>query len=186
MDKILNRAEGKLLADKIAKEADVKLHECYQCGKCSAGCPMANSFDLMPRQIVHYMHLGDMDEVLRSKTIWLCASCHTCVERCPHDIDIPTLIEKSRMEAQKRGICAVRDVRLFNDIFTETIRYTGKSQEVILEGAYNVTSGHLMQDMVNVPLMLKKGIVRPEFNTVQDKQSIKKIMNKAEEGGAAL
>ena len=90
------------------------------------------------------------------------------------------------MEAQKRGICAVRDVRLFNDIFTETIRYTGKSQEVILEGAYNVTSGHLMQDMVNVPLMLKKGIVRPEFNTVQDKQSIKKIMNKAEEGGAAL
>lgn len=184
MDKILNRTEGKLLADRIAKEADVKLYECYQCGKCSAGCPMAASFDLMPRQIVHYMHLGDMDEVLKSKTIWLCASCHTCVERCPHDIDIPTLIEKSRMEAQKQGICAVRDVRLFNDIFTETIRYTGKSQEVILEGAYNVTSGHLMQDMVNVPKMLKKGIVRPEFNSVQDKESVKKIMDKAKEGGA--
>ena len=89
------------------------------------------------------------------------------------------------MEAQKRGICAVRDVRLFNDIFTETIRYTGKSQEVILEGAYNVTSGHLMQDMANVPQMLKKGIVRPEFNSVQDKEGIRKIMNKAEEGGAA-
>jgi len=184
MEKILNREEGRLLADRIAKEADVKLHECYQCGKCSAGCPMAGSFDLMPRQIVHLMHLGDMDSVMRSKSIWLCASCHTCVERCPHDIDIPVLMEKSRMEAQKRGICAVRNVRLFNDIFAETVRTFGKSQEVILEGLYNVSSGRLLQDVGNVPTMLQKGIVRPELNSVQDKNHIRAIMNKCEEGGA--
>ena len=184
MEEILNREEGKLLADRIAKEAGVKLHECYQCGKCSAGCPMANSFDLMPRQIVHLMHLGDMNSVMKSKTIWLCASCHTCVERCPHDIDIPVLIEKSRMEAQKRGISAQRNVRLFNDIFMETVRGFGKSQEVILEGAYNVSSGRLLQDMNNVPTMLQKGIVRPELNAVQDKEDIRRIMKKCEEGGA--
>jgi len=183
MEKILNREEGRFLADRIAKEADVKLYECYQCGKCSAGCPMAGSFDLMPRQIVHLMHLGDMDSVMKSKSIWLCASCHTCVERCPHDIDIPTLIEKSRMEAQKRGICAVRNVKLFNDIFTETIRGFGKSQEVILEGAYNVTSGRLLQDMANVPAMLQKEIVRPELNSVKDRDHIRDIMNKCEKGG---
>jgi len=183
MEKVLNREEGRFLADRIAKEADVKLYECYQCGKCSAGCPMAGSFDLMPRQIVHLMHLGDMDSVMRSKSIWLCASCHTCVERCPHDIDIPTLIEKSRMEAQKRGICAVRNVKLFNDIFTETIRGFGKSQEVILEGLYNVTSGRLLQDMKNVPDMLRKEIVRPELNSVKDKDHVRMIMSKCEEGG---
>ncbi len=183
MEKVLNREEGRLLAEKIAGEAGVKLYECYQCGKCSAGCPMAESYDLMPRQIVHYMQLGDMDPVLKSKSIWLCASCHTCVERCPHDIDIPVLIEKSRMEAQKRGLCAVREVKLFNDIFTETVRYFGKSQEVILEGAYNVTSGHLLQDMANVPTMLQKGIVRPEINTAGDVQAVKDIMSKCEDGG---
>lgn len=184
MEMILNREEGKFLADRIAREADVKLYECYQCGKCSAGCPMADSFDLMPRQIVHLMHLGDMDSVMKSKSIWLCASCHTCVERCPHDINIPALMEKSRMEAQERGICAVRNVRLFNDIFTETIRGFGKSQEVILEGLYNVSSGRLLQDMNNVPDMLRKEIIRPEINSVQDKEHIRRIMKECEEGGA--
>lgn len=184
MEKILTKEEGGLLSRRIAKEAGVELADCYQCGKCSAGCPMAASFDLMPRQIVHLMHLGDMNSVMRSKTIWLCASCHTCVERCPHDINIPVLIEKSRMEAQERGICAVRNVRLFNDIFMETVRGFGKSQEVILEGAYNVSSGRLFQDMKNVPTMLQKDIVRPELNSVQDKAHIRNIMKKSEEGGA--
>ena len=184
MEKILNRDEGRLLAERIAKEADVKLHECYQCGKCSAGCPMAGSFDLMPRQIVHLMHLGDMETVMKSKSIWLCASCHTCVERCPHDIDIPALMEKSRMEAQKRGYCAVRNVKLFNDIFAETIRGFGKSQEVILEGIYNVGSGRLLQDINHVPEMLQKEIVRPELNQVRNKDHVRSIMKKCEEGGA--
>lgn len=184
MEKILTKEEGGLLAARIAKEAKVALHECYQCGKCSAGCPMASSFDLMPRQIVHLMHLGDMDSILKSKTIWLCASCHTCVERCPHDIDIPTLIEKSRIEAQKQGIAAQRNVRLFNDIFMETVRGFGKSQEVILEGAYNVMSGRLLQDMKHVPEMLQKEVVRPELNAVQNKEDVRRIMKECEEGGA--
>lgn len=184
MEKVLNKTEDKLLAEKIAKETGVNLRECYQCGKCSAGCPMADSFDLMPRQIIHYMQLGDMESVLESKTIWLCASCHTCMERCPHDINIPSIIEKARMEAERRGICAVREVKLFNDIFVETIRGFGKSQEVILEGAYNLTSGNLLQDVENVPQMLKKGIVRPELNTVSDKAAVRKIMEKSEQKGA--
>ncbi len=184
MEKILNREEGRLLAERIAKEAGVNVRECYQCGKCSAGCPMADSFDLMPRQVIHCLQLGDMGEIFKSRSIWLCASCHTCSERCPHEIDVAALMEKCRIEAQAKGYCGQEDVKLFNDIFTETIRYFGKSQEVILEGAYNVTSGHLIQDMENVPKMLKKGILRPEMNTVRDKDAIKKIMEKTEEGGA--
>ncbi len=58
MHDILNKKSGRKLAEKIAKEADVKLHDCYQCGKCTAGCPMAHAMDIMPRQLVHYMKLG--------------------------------------------------------------------------------------------------------------------------------
>ena len=58
MEAILTTDNGSELANKIADEADVRLHECYQCGKCTAGCPMAHAMDIMPRQIVRYMQCG--------------------------------------------------------------------------------------------------------------------------------
>ena len=113
MDDCLNEKSGKELADGIAARAHVKLHECYQCGKCTAGCPMAHAMDVMPRELVHYMQLGMMEEILASKSIWLCASCHTCVERCPHSIDIPTLMELSRQAAKARGKIGVKTAEGF-------------------------------------------------------------------------
>lgn len=177
METVLNNVKGKGLAEKIAEEAGVKLHECYQCGKCSAGCPMSESMDLMPRQIVHYLKLGMMDKVLRSKSIWLCASCHTCVERCPHSIDLPSLMEFSRMEAKKRGLIGVMEVDRFNTIFMEIVRRLGKSNEVVLEGFYNTTTGHLVQDMDKVPTMLQKKIVKPELNWITSASDVKNIID---------
>ena len=186
MDTVLNRKEGNLLAARIAKEANVELSKCYQCGKCTAGCPMADSYDLMPRQIVHYMQLGEMTKILKSKTIWLCASCHTCSERCPNEINVSGLIEGARIEANKQGICAVKEVKLFNDIFMDNVKEFGKSQEVVLEGLYNVRSGHLIQDMENVPKMLSKKIVRAELNQTDARHEVKEIINKSAEGGIPL
>ena len=179
MDDILNKKPGRKLAERIAKDAGVKLHECYQCGKCSAGCPMAHAMDIMPRQLVHYMKLGKMDEVLESKTIWLCATCHTCVDRCPHSINIPGLMEQSRMEAKKQGSIAVKEVDKFTDIFLGNVKTFGKSQEVILEGIYNLTTGNFTQDMNNTPHMLKHKIIRPEVNVVNDRAKVKEIMAKS-------
>ena len=181
MDDCLNEKSGKELADGIAARAHVKLHECYQCGKCTAGCPMAHAMDVMPRELVHYMQLGMMEEILASKSIWLCASCHTCVERCPHSIDIPSLVEASRQAAEREGICAVQEVGKFNDIFMENVRVFGKSQEVILEGLYNVASGHFLQDMNNAPRMALKGIIRPELQTVRNKAQVRDLLAAAEE-----
>lgn len=189
MDAYLNEKSGKDLVKQITRETGVRLHECYQCGKCSAGCPMAHAMDLMPREVVHYMQLGMMDEVLRSRTIWLCASCHTCVERCPNDIDIPSLIEKARQEAKARGTVAVREVDLFNDIFMENVKLFGKSQEVILEGLYNVTTGNFIQDMENVPHMLSHKLIGIRPLTVRDRGAVTKIIkatmkNKKKKRGA--
>lgn len=179
MDDTLNKKSGKKLAEKIAREADVKLHDCYQCGKCTAGCPMAHAMDIMPRQIVHYMKLGNMDEILDSKSIWLCATCYTCVDRCPHSINIPGLMEKSRMEAKKQGRIGVKEVDKFTDIFLGNVKTFGKSQEVILEGLYNVSTGNFTQDMINTPHMLKHKIIRPELNMVNDRAKVREIMGKS-------
>ena len=74
---------------------------CNQCGKCSAGCPVAASIDLLPSQIIRLAQLG-IEEVLDSQTIWTCAACLTCVARCPKGIDLPRIMEALRSISMQR------------------------------------------------------------------------------------
>ncbi len=68
---------------------------CNQCGKCSAGCPVAFGMDLLPNQVIRLAQLG-IEDVLSSQTIWTCAACLTCVSRCPKGIDLPRVMEALR------------------------------------------------------------------------------------------
>jgi heterodisulfide reductase subunit C len=70
---------------------------CYQCGKCSAGCPIASLMDLLPNQIIRLVQLGQISEVCNSKTIWLCASCYSCTARCPKGVDLARVMEALRL-----------------------------------------------------------------------------------------
>jgi len=79
------------------------LFGCYQCGTCSAGCPFVEDMDLSPDEIIRYVIL-DRKEVLNSKTIWLCAACYTCTERCPRDINITKIMEALRQIILRKKI----------------------------------------------------------------------------------
>lgn len=81
---------------KIEEISGQNLLSCYQCGKCSAGCPAVSQMDILPNQIIRYAQLGFKDELLRSKSIWICASCFTCNARCPKGINIAEVIEAIR------------------------------------------------------------------------------------------
>lgn len=74
---------------------------CNQCGKCSAGCPLAFSMDLLPNQVIRLAQLG-LEEVLDSPTIWTCAACLTCLARCPKGIDLPRIMEALRLISMQR------------------------------------------------------------------------------------
>lgn len=76
---------------------------CNQCGKCSAGCPIVATMDVLPSQVIRMAQLG-MEEVLECKTIWICASCLTCVARCPKGVDLPRLMEALRQIALRKGV----------------------------------------------------------------------------------
>jgi heterodisulfide reductase subunit C len=76
---------------------------CNQCGKCSAGCPIVATMDVLPSQVIRMAQLG-MEEVLETNTIWICASCLTCVARCPKGVDLPRLMEAVRQIALRKGI----------------------------------------------------------------------------------
>lgn len=75
---------------------------CNQCGKCSAGCPVAFSMDTLPSQVIRLAQLG-IEDVLESQAIWTCAACLTCVARCPKGIDLPRIMEALRVIGMQRS-----------------------------------------------------------------------------------
>lgn len=174
---------NKELIAAIEQKSGVKLTDCYQCGKCSAGCPAVSGMDLTPRQIIRYMQLGMVDEVLQAKTPWLCAACSTCYERCPQDIDLATLMEVVRQEGKARGIIPVKESDKFHGLFLKNIEIFGKSHEMFLSAFYNLTSGHIMQDVPSAPHMYFKKMIRIRPHTSKDRADVAKMMKRAKSGG---
>jgi len=81
---------------KVQELSGQNLLACYQCGKCSAGCPAVSEMDILPNQIIRYAQLGFKEELLESRTIWICESCFMCNSRCPKGINIAEVIEALR------------------------------------------------------------------------------------------
>jgi heterodisulfide reductase subunit C len=81
-----------------------KLMRCFQCGTCTSDCPVARFSDTYrPRQIIRMTQLGLKNRVLSSDTLWLCAACFTCTDRCPQDVEVASVIRVLRNLAAEQG-----------------------------------------------------------------------------------
>jgi heterodisulfide reductase subunit B len=92
------------LAQQIRSRSGENVFLCYQCKKCTAGCPVAAYFDLAPHQVLRASQFGQANLVLNSRTISLCAACETCSTRCPQGIDIARIMDDLEIMAQELGI----------------------------------------------------------------------------------
>jgi heterodisulfide reductase subunit C len=95
--------ERQTFIERIEELSGENVFACYQCGRCSAGCPMASEMDLLPNQIIRMVQMGLIEDVLRSKTLFLCASCFTCESRCPKGIDMARVMEAVRHVLDPKG-----------------------------------------------------------------------------------
>lgn len=84
-------------AQRVEEISGQKLFACYQCGNCTAGCPVSFAMDLGPHQVIRFSLLGLEEEVLKSNTFWMCASCLQCTSRCPKGLDIARIMEAIRL-----------------------------------------------------------------------------------------
>jgi heterodisulfide reductase subunit C len=110
-----------------------KVSLCYQCRKCSSGCPVTFAMDYLPDVILRMVQLGFKDRVLGSSTIWICASCETCTTRCPNGIDIAGVIDTLRRMTLAEGRAAplaVKDIPKFHEAFLSSIKAGGRVNEV--------------------------------------------------------
>jgi len=82
-----------------------KIKLCFQCGTCTADCPIARFSEIYsPRKIMRMTQLGMKDRLLSSESLWLCAACFTCVDHCPQGVDIAGVVRTLRNMAVKEGI----------------------------------------------------------------------------------
>lgn len=78
---------------------------CVQCGICSSGCPFSDKWDLKPHEVIKMILLGMRDEVLSSKTIWTCATCYMCAERCPQKVELGNIMMAvANIAAREKGL----------------------------------------------------------------------------------
>jgi len=119
------------LAREIQERSGENVFLCYQCKKCTAGCPVAAYFDLTPHQVLRACQFGQDDLVLNSRTISVCAACETCSTRCPQDIDIARIMDELEIMAADQGIKSKAPaVPMFYKSANRGINYFGRMWEL--------------------------------------------------------
>lgn len=93
---ISKSASDEKLRQKVKEISGENFQKCYQCGTCSGSCPMADHINVFPRRVMALLQLGNRAALEDANTPWVCASCHTCMVRCPRSIDIPKVMEAVR------------------------------------------------------------------------------------------
>ncbi len=92
------------LAAKLAKRVDTK--SCFQCGTCVAACPISRLTGgeiYHPRRIVRATLEGEALLLLKQPSLWLCTSCHACLEHCPQKVPVSELVQDLQNLASSLG-----------------------------------------------------------------------------------
>ncbi|MBL7166273.1 MAG: 4Fe-4S dicluster domain-containing protein [Dehalococcoidales bacterium] len=104
---------------RVSELSGQDLNLCYQCGKCSAGCPMSFAMDLLPNQVMRLVQLGLAEDIAGCRTIWLCASCLACTVRCPKGVDIARVMEALRLLSLRKNIDFVSPSQMGQEAIAE-------------------------------------------------------------------
>ena len=166
---------------KLTEQSGVDASKCYQCGKCSAGCPVAFAMDYMPREIIRMLQLGLIDEVLSSHTIWLCSDCIACYTRCPRSVQLPQLMDALRIRAREKNLAAEKNIGMFGDLLLGLIKRFGRIFEMGLIIAYNLKSRQPFKDVLLGPAILKRRKMGLLPHKIRSVDAVRKMFERVKE-----
>lgn len=167
---------------KVEALSGSSVRSCFQCGKCSAGCPMRSFMEHPPNRIVRLLQMGQYERVLAGRSIWYCASCETCSTRCPNKVDLAGIMDALRKLAwDSKGPSKESYVQLANRLFIENIRTYGRQYEMRLAAVFNVKSGQFLKDLMLGPKLFSKGKLRMFHAKNRNIAEIEKIFSRIEQ-----
>ncbi len=163
----------------VKKRSGEDLNLCYQCLKCTVGCPTAPYMDIRPNSLIRMIQMGKKEEVLGSSAIWLCVSCETCGTRCPNKIDVGVLMDALREMAIDEGVHAKeKNIHLLHEAFIQSIRRGGRVHEATMLIDYKLRSRDFFTDLIPGMKLFMKGKIPLFPSLVKGKGEIKRIFEK--------
>ncbi len=167
------------LLDEI-RESGILPQDCYQCGRCSSGCPIQPHFDIKTMEVVKLSALGMELPLMKSHAIWLCAGCETCTTRCPNDIDIAGLMDVLRQYSLRKGYKPTEPrIAAFHKTYLEVISRWGRVFEVELFSIYKMRTLDLFGDLGMGLKMFLQGKLGLFPHRTRDRAAVRKIYRDA-------
>jgi heterodisulfide reductase subunit C len=162
-----------------------KIKDCIQCGTCSGSCPVTWAMEETPRQIFAMIRAGMRDQVLDSLTIWTCASCYQCADRCPQKIrvtDVMYMLKRMAIrEKRKRG----KNASALSKAFVSLVNKYGRNRETALMVMYLFATNPL-KGFALAPIgwnLISHGRLPLGGTTIRGIEGLRKIVAKAQELG---
>jgi len=176
----LTISDDRTFSEEISRLSGQSIVSCYQCGECTAGCPVAYIADLTPNQVTRLVQLGQDEPVLRSSMIWLCVGCETCTTRCPRGIELAAVMDALREISVRRGIAAGEPaIKTFHETFLNSVERGGRVHEVSMLAEYKLRSLNLFSDLFLGAKMFLKGKLALIPKLIKGRSEIKRIFSEA-------
>lgn len=159
------------------------IKKCIQCGSCTGSCPVSYTMDITPREIIALFRAGDLESILSSRTIWICASCYACTVRCPQGVQVTDILYALKRMAIEQKIFPKRfPAYSLSKSFVYLANRFGRSYEPGLIVSYFLkTNPFKLLGMI--PLFLKlffKGRIGITPKKIKGTKTFSKILKEAE------
>ena len=121
---------------------------CFNCGNCTAVCPLTGADATFPRRIIRYAQVGMKDELLSAKELWTCYYCGECSETCPRQAEPGEFMAAARRYA----IASYDRTRLARTMYLQP--FLGTLIAVMLAAVFALFmyAGHGPQDSASLVL----------------------------------
>jgi heterodisulfide reductase subunit C len=161
-----------------------KIKNCLQCGTCTGTCPVSYAMDITPRETIALFRAGRLEDILHSRTIWICASCYSCTVRCPVGIKVTdTLYALKRLAIDKKIYPDNFPVYALSQAFIENVYKYGRNFELGLGIKYLLKAGpmKLLSNAGFGMAMMSRGRMSMMPKSIKKVNEVRAIIDRAKQ-----
>lgn len=178
---LLTSREGREPADlhfrnEVRRRSRQPVELCFQCQRCTNGCPVADFVQVTPGTIVRLVQLGFAQRALRADLIWLCPACETCAVRCPNGISVRRIIDVLQGLAVSAGVVPLNHKELvFHHLFLAGVAGRGRVAELPLLLRYKAATREIFRDLGLGWQLLRRGKLPLKTCGVKNRAEIQRL-----------